>query len=182
MSTYGETTLEVVRFDKIHFLKVFLNGLYYRSSHTHEVLEIALLCEGKLSAFGKGMDEFLEPGDILICNPMQAHELHSIGGESKLLIFQLSQEWLRFFGIDRIWFDKNSLKGKSHSGLSTALLSLAEEYYLHKTPRTFYCQKLVSETVDYLMEQLPYHFSKPRDYLSGSRSERDVEMLNYIVI
>ncbi len=172
--------LEIVNYETLHFVKIFVNRIFYRSPHTHLDLEVSLVCAGKLRAVGNGLDASLEQGDILICNPKQLHEFQGVDGSARILVIQLSKEWLRFFAIGRIWFEENVLVKREHIELSSILLDLAQEYFSQKSANAFYCLQLVAATVHYLQSHIPYHFSLARDYLSDSNSERMGEILDFI--
>ena len=79
---------EIVEHLKLEDLNIFLVELSYRSPHMHKEFEIGMVLSGSVMVCANQKNERFDPGDMMIFNPHQSHELHALTEHVLLLSVQ----------------------------------------------------------------------------------------------
>ena len=125
---------EIIHHDQIQGVKLFLNDISYRTPHMHREFELILVLSGMLIVSCLDEQVFAEPGELIILNPWQTHELRTRDCVAACLILQVSPEAFRGFfpAAGRIRFRSASLQKLSVSTqdeLHRTMLSLGQVYF-----------------------------------------------------
>ena len=93
---------EIVEHLKLEDLNIFLVELSYRSPHMHKEFEIGMVLSGSVMVCANQKNERFDPGDMMIFNPHQSHELHAYTIPSVLSLTSVSSI-LNFLTRDNGW-------------------------------------------------------------------------------
>ncbi|MDD6302928.1 MAG: AraC family transcriptional regulator [Bacillales bacterium] len=145
MSMY-ESKLEIIKYQKIKHIKVFVNKVNYVAKHVHNDIEIFIVLSGKgLVKFNSAEHSFSE-GDMFLINSGEPHSLSFVAdkNDSKSfegvtsLFIQISNHFLRdyFPLIQTLSFDsinlKKELKKEEYKKMLSLLIYTALNYFSGK--------------------------------------------------
>ena len=180
--------LEIVRHSKLSHVNMFVVAMEYRTPHLHRDFELFLILEGHLTLLSKGNSYTALPGEMLLINPNQPHELLSQGViGATLLCLQVSP---RFFnemmpGIADIFFDEVRLFDHTHgnwfSGLTRLLIEMATAYMRCAKHYELFCASRLDELFYQLLSHLPHHSLSAAEQNSLQRNtERIIRLLDFV--
>ncbi len=72
---------EIVEYDHLPYLNIFVNRIKYRSPHFHPALEIGLVLEGEGEFVIAGQILSLHQGDLVMLNQNQLHSIRALGDD-----------------------------------------------------------------------------------------------------
>ncbi len=81
---------EIVKYQKIRGLSIFLNAVDYRRAHEHPEWELIWVLERNLLISCDGNQTLLEPGQMVLFSPHELHELRTQGESCVFLCMQLA--------------------------------------------------------------------------------------------
>ncbi|MCD8293901.1 MAG: AraC family transcriptional regulator [Clostridia bacterium] len=156
-----EQKIETVSYEKQRFIKLFVNGIYYRAPHRHTEPEIDLVCSGNYKVITQGTAYDAVKGDVLVFSPYQNHELKSSSGDRvQVLILQISKEWFKSMQLGNISFGETLV---SASGNTEALgkvyrdfQDLSRNYFRNGPLSQLQCSRDLSALVYDLMQIVPW--------------------------
>ncbi|MCD8307370.1 MAG: AraC family transcriptional regulator [Clostridia bacterium] len=178
-----EQKIETVSYEKQSFMKLFVNGIYYRAPHRHTEPEIDLVCSGKYKVITKDTTYDAGKGDALVFSPYQNHELKSADGDRvQVLILQISKEWLKSLKLGNISFKGTFVDAR---GDAEALgrfyrdfLELAVNYFRGGELSQLQCSRDLSALVYDLLQIVPWENTE--DMADDSDQARFQSLLAYI--
>lgn len=110
----GQSEYELIRYEKIRHMQIFIVFIHARSAHVHRAWELALVLEGRASIRLRDRTYTAGPGDLFLFNPNQSHEIVSLDPTPvRILILQTS---IHFCGeyipaLSRVEYDQVKLSG-----------------------------------------------------------------------
>jgi len=156
---------EIVQHPKISYTNLFIVALEYRTPHLHRDFEFNLVLEGDLEMRVNGEKVIGQPGDLLLLNPNQPHELLTHGDiGATLLCMQISPKFFKdtFPVIASTYFDVVKIAFRETSShLKECLknfIELAIAYMDRRTCYQLYCVARLNENFYTLLENVPHHF------------------------
>ena len=126
---------EIIRHDKIKDMRIFVNAIHMRSLHMHHDMELLFVIDGKGSVNIRNAKREVGPGDSILINAYESHEIISYDGSVTFLIIQFSNHFLRdyFYAIrNTVFLDndpRNCLSEKDYRNFTGLILHLAKVYF-----------------------------------------------------
>lgn len=92
-----DNPLELITYEKIRHVKLFVNSITYRTFHTHNAFEfVCMLSSNQAFLSVQNEKTTLEQGDVYLINPYQPHEiLSSKNSETTCLFLQFSRTFMQ---------------------------------------------------------------------------------------
>ena len=85
-----ESEYEIVRFDRIPHMKLFINELEYRTSHLHKEFEVIYVVKNPLMLKFPGTEHILNEGQACILNPNQVHMMEKVSKPCSFICIQFA--------------------------------------------------------------------------------------------
>lgn len=153
---------EIVDYKQLSNVNLFVVDLMYRNLHMHKEFELCLVLDGPLEVYTcKSLSQH-RPGDLLLFNPNQPHELRSKDGSNALILsLQISP---RFFSpyyqlvetLEFEYFDVSDYcTAEENAQLKNALFELSRTYFTQPQYYEFSCISLISQTFQSLLRLIP---------------------------
>lgn len=140
MKHHQDSELQIIRYEKIRYLSVFLVGIIFRNMHEHGNFELDLVISGTGRMNLRDQCLQLRPGAVLILNPYTPHELVSDKLEPvQILSFQISSRFCEeyfpeFFYTSFKEIDVTELIPKDQPVQIRDLMLSTAAYYLEEGP------------------------------------------------
>lgn len=137
-----ESKIEIVKYQKVKHIKVFVNKINYVENHIHNDIEIFIVLSGKVSIKLNAFEQKLSVSDMFLINSSDVHSLSSYADEdgklfedSTSLFIQISNHFAReyFPKIRTLVFEslnlKNVLKKEDYQEMLSLLILTAVDYF-----------------------------------------------------
>lgn len=137
-----ESKIEIVKYQKVKHIKVFVNKINYVENHIHNDIEIFIVLSGKGSIKLNSTEQKFSVGDMFLINSGDVHSLSSYADEdgkffedSTSLFIQISNHFAReyFPKIRTLVFEslnlKNVLKKEDYQEMLSLLILTAVDYF-----------------------------------------------------
>lgn len=148
---------EIIRHPQIEGLSVFFDTVDYRTPHIHPEWELILDVDGVLQVAGGAMRQELLPGQMLLLNPRQPHELHKKAESATFLCLQCSDRLLP--GLERLSVEMvlphTVLPPAEYAALRGEVFELAEQYLTRPAHYELYCAAKAGLILCRLLTVLP---------------------------
>ena len=96
MGAIQKTEIELIRYEKLRHVHIFLINVLYRNMHEHSDFELNLILEGRVVVRSRGGEIRAGAGELLLFNSYEPHEIAvDGGGPARLLSMQLSNHFCR---------------------------------------------------------------------------------------
>ncbi|MCC8162461.1 MAG: AraC family transcriptional regulator [Lachnospiraceae bacterium] len=162
---------EIVEHPQIPDVKIFVVEMTYRSPHTHREFEICVVLSGEISIYTNQKTQVFRKGDLMIFNPYQMHELHSLTEKTMLLSVQISFGFCRkiFSEIRNLKFDHVELpaetfrSGQEFQHLWRLFLDSAILYMKRSRNYEFFCMGRLYEAFGMLLDTQPWHILSEKE-------------------
>ena len=182
---------EVISYEQISDLDVFLVRMHERGPHLHQDMEIGLVLDGHVVLETGGMRRNLRCGDIYLVNPLEAHRFASVENEDGiLLIVQISAQLVEcaFSGAKNIRYACDaalrtalSAAPDQYARLSELLTELGAVFFGRRPNYEFACLSCVGQIYYLLNTNLPWTFLDTAEGLPHrERADRMLSILDYI--
>lgn len=122
---------EVISYEKIKYINIFINDVNYRTPHIHGDFEICIVLKGEIVYKISGIEYNCKESDIVICNPLEIHEMFS-ENNAVLLCIQFSPEYLKELGYENVLFDINYISADErvkYKRTYEAIYRLSKSYF-----------------------------------------------------
>lgn len=154
---------EIIHYPQIDGLNLFFDTVDYRTPHVHPELELIWMVEGRLAISCGNQAHEAGQGALVLFNPSQPHEFHSLEERCTFLCLQLSLEGflrgypeLRRLTVDGIFPDQ-WLPEEEGRTLRRRLLSLARVYFEQPEHYPLYCEGQAGLILYQLFSRMPTH-------------------------
>lgn len=183
-----EQEYEIVKHLQLEDLNIFLVNMTYRRLHVHKEFEICMVLAGSLKVYERQGYISLGRGDIVLFNPRQAHELHSLTENTVLLSIQISGNFCRkiYPDIRLLEFEENILtldkyEREQKARLCGSILNLAKFYFLNEPGYNFFCMSSLFELWGILINYYPWHIITEKEKAERyNKSNRLEHIMAYI--
>ena len=182
-----DSELVQARFDKLHHINIHINYINFFTMHEHDCLELVIVLKGKGTIRSDQGSFPVGPGDILLRNFYDPHEMATIGAESlSTLCVQLSANFCRdyFPKLRNLRFDTaalNTLPGTDLQQIHDLAIGAARDFMKEETGYQLACVGKLSSLLALLITKLPYSVTESEEYLSTrSKSDRKRRIIHYI--
>jgi AraC-like DNA-binding protein/quercetin dioxygenase-like cupin family protein len=178
--------IEIVEYDRIEGLNMFMNTVDYRTPHQHDELELIWNLDGVLHVGSMGEDYVLDPGSILLVNREVIHEFRGEEGGATFLCMQLDLTRFRSSrSSGQILFDAflpdRYLSGEEMTAVRKDILSLFSAYLKEEPDYGIYCASMAGLILYRLLRAMPHHEETLQE--AGERiqkSQRMQRLLDYV--
>ena len=148
---------EIIRHPQIEGLSVFFDTVDYRTPHIHPEWELILDVDGVLQVASGAMRQELLPGQMLLLNPRQPHELHKKAESTTFLCLQCSDRLLP--GLERLSVEMvlphTVLPPAEYAALRGEVFELTEQYLTRPAHYELYCAAKAGLILCRLLTVLP---------------------------
>lgn len=174
---------EIVKHAQMQEMNIFLVEMTYRTPHMHREFEVCMVLSGTVTIYvGRKMESF-QKGDIILFNPYQAHELHSLTEKSMLLSIQVAVSFCKrvypeisCLKFDDIAVSQETIKKEELRRLRQLFLDMSTTYLKKETNYEFFCMSNLYEIFGILLNTQPWHIISEREnteqYNKGKRLNR----------
>lgn len=177
--------LEVVVYEKLRHVKVFLNRIIYRNFHMHSAFELLLVLDGSGRLNLHGSTIGLEPGSLVLLNPQEPHEIQSGSEAVSTVVFQVSQQFCREYSpvFQNIRFqeaDLSAFMGETPSlyRRCCGLICEASLEYLEAGPGfELKCISHITELFWLLFQNIPHQILSDHERTNRKRKVRRVSRI-----
>lgn len=174
---------EIIEHSQIEDLNIFLVEMTYRCPHMHREFEICMVLSGTVTIYTGGERRNFEKGGLILFNPRQTHEIHTLTENSLILSVQVASGFYKriYPEISRLEFEDTAVLAGEKSEekrrkLQALILELASAYMEKETGYEFFCMAYLSEFFGELLQNQPWHLisekEKSERYTKGKRMNR----------
>lgn len=152
-----QSEYELIRYEKIRHMQIFIVCIYFRNAHTHRAWELALVLEGKASIRLKDRSFTAERGDLFLFNPNQSHEITSLEETPvRILIVQVSTHFCGeyFPALGRMEFERLQLEDAD--ALSVRMIETARVFWKGAPYSQLTCVAQICLLFRDLLERVPH--------------------------
>ena len=171
---------EVISYEQLSDLNVFLVRMQERATHLHPDMELGLVLDGGIVLERGGARRTLRRGDLYLVNPLEAH-----CGE--LLIAQISARLVEriFSGAKNIRYacgiSLRTAMPRQCEELSALLTELGGAFFARRSSYEFQCLACVGRIYHLLNTHLPWSFLDTSEEVPRrERADRMLAVLDYI--
>lgn len=179
--------LERVRFEKMRHISVFINSIVFRNMHEHSALELAIVLRGKGRIIRNHGQFSVKPGDIILYNFYEPHEIAADGAEPlSTLCIQVSNRFCKdyFPKLPNLKFDTSYLATLSAEDLQQIhdlTFGVAQDYFAEAPGYQLACIGRIGMLLSFLMKKLPFTVVSDTEFNARqSRTARMRRIVAYI--
>ncbi len=176
---------EIVKHAQMQDLNIFLVEMTYRSPHMHKEFEICMVLSGTVTIYTSQETQNFEKGDLILFNPYQTHELHSLTEKSIILSIQAASGFCKraYPEISRVKFEdvvlsmeKLECGEKGIYYLQKLLLEVSKIYLRKEDNYEFFCMSRLYEVFGILLSSQKWQIISEKErterYNRGKRLKR----------
>ena len=133
--------LEIIQHRQIDGLTLFLNTVDHRTTHVHSEWELIWILDQPLSVTCDSKSFRAEPGQMVVFNPNEPHELKKVTVGCTFLCLQISPKILPVMAqivvtdhLPHLW-----LESREYNQLQKSVVSMMEYYLQRKEQYSLYC-------------------------------------------
>lgn len=178
--------VEVIGYSRQAQINVFLNRIRYRMPHFHNVLEMSLSLEESSDWTILGQNRRIRPGDIVLLNPNQLHEIHAPQEACLNLYIQFPPSLFTHTvpAMVDIHFDKTIIRpedGPYYENLRDLILAFSILYLQKEETYPFSAISLFYLIMDQLIQHVDHRFLSPEEaYKQKTEADRISRLMDFI--
>lgn len=181
--------LELISFEKIRHIKLFVNNIVYRAFHTHNAGELLCVLEGEAIVSVQNEKFTVRRGDVLMISPHKVHDILSLEKNgTKFLILQISRHFMQDYlpnfrtTVFTDIFPTEKLDEKTGRKLWRCLFELAAKYFQNdeKDDALFILSRTFG-VLEILFSALRYEILNEEQYLDHKKiAARITRIVEYV--
>ncbi len=180
----GKSEYELIHYETMRHLQCFIICISFRNAHIHRAWELGLMLEG--SARIRMRDESFQvgPGDLLLFNPNQSHEIASLTSQPvKILIVQAA---VHFCGdymptLRRVEFEQvrvsEAVSAPVLAVLARRMTDTARSFWSGEPYSPLYCVAQVCLLFRDLLLRVPYRTISDSEYSSRKKKADRIDRI-----
>lgn len=179
-NTENSNRFEVVSYDKIKHLNLFLNNIVYRGFHIHNELELLCVFRGSCTIVARGNAIEAKAGSVVLVGHNVVHAIRADGG-ADFLVVQISRHILGeyFPALKTTYFEAFDLAAALPAGerarLWGHLYRLARHYIEGDALYQLHCIAAAAELLCAVYRNAPHSsVYNTADYLARKRAEQRI--------
>ena len=187
MESNINSELERVRFEKIRHISVFINSIMFRNMHEHGALELAIVLKGKGRIIRNHGQFYVKPGDIILYNFYEPHEIAADGVEPlSTLCIQVSNRFCKeyFPKLPNLKFNTSrlaTLPAEDLQHIHDLAFGVAQDYFGEATGYQLACIGKIGTLLAFLMNKLPFAVASEAEFNARqSKTARMRRVVSYI--
>lgn len=176
MANLQKTELEVIRYEKMRHLHIFLVNVLFRNMHEHSDFELDMVLRGSAVVRCHTGEKRVQAGDILLFNSYEPHEIVSESTEPvQILSVQISNHFCReyFPRMHNVEFadtvPAEVLDKADMDDLRAMLLKTTCSFVKEEPGFQFDCVGQVSLLLSLLLRKLPHVMIDDQEYAARKR-------------
>lgn len=176
MGNIKNSEFEVIRYEKLRHLHVFLVNVLFRNMHEHSDFELNVVLRGSAVVRCHSGECRVSEGAVLLFNSYEPHEIASDTTEPvQLLSVQISNHFCReyFSRMHNVEFGptdlRTALTEEDLAALRKVIFTTARAFFEEKPGFQFICVGHVSLLLAELLEKLPYVLIDDQEYAARKR-------------
>ncbi len=179
---------ELIRYERIPHLHLFIVSISFRNAHIHRAWELGLVLEGRACVRLRDRSVEIGPGELLLLNPNQSHEITSLGpGAVQILILQTSVHFCEEYmpALRRVEFDclclSDCLTEEQRRETGARMEQTARAYWEGEPYSQLYCVAQYCLLLRDLLRWLPHRMISDAEYASRTKkADRLARVTGYI--
>lgn len=182
-----EQEYEIVEHPYIKYVNLFMAQIGYRTPHLHSDMELMFIARGDVSYSTIKKTESFKPGDFIIMNSNEVHEIINQGEDTLMICLQVSPKYFRqiYPGMEKLKFQDMNVgkyfKDDELEEFNNIFLTLAQTYYSREEGYELKCGEFICGIFWGLLKNIPHHFlSEEEKRNSYVKAERLNRILNYM--
>ncbi len=180
----GQSEYEFIHYETMRHLQCFVNCISFRNAHIHRAWELGLVLEGSARIRMKEDAFQVGPGELLLFNPNQSHEIASLTPQPvKILIIQVA---VHFCGdymptLRRVEFDRVRVSGAVSAPtlavLARQMTDTARSFWSGEPYSPLYCVAQVCLLFRDLLLRAPYRTISDAEYSSRKKKADRIDRI-----
>lgn len=189
-----ESKIEIVKYQKVKHIKVFVNKINYVENHIHNDIEIFIVLSGRGSIKLNSVEQRFSVGDMFLINSGDVHSLSlDTDDDSKIcegstsLFIQISNHFAReyFPKIRTLVFEslnlKNVLKKEDYQEILSLLVLTAVDYFSERDYFELDVVSNVSKVLTILLKNVKHEIINEVQKIRIQKQQRRLErIISYI--
>lgn len=187
MDSRSNGELVRARFDKIHHINIHINSIVFFSMHEHDCLELVIVLRGKGTTTCDQGTFPVGPGDIMLRNFYDPHEMATIGAEPlSTLCLQVSANFCReyFPKLRELRFDTarvSQLPAEDLQKIYDLAIGAAQDFFNEAPGYQLACVGKISSLIAFLIEKLPCRQNQSEELMAKrTKGDRKRRLIDYI--
>ena len=162
--------LEIVQFQQLHGLNIFVNTVTYRSRHFHHEWELLWVLDAPLKVIWLQKEYILQPGELALFPPWIPHELQQVSGICTFLCLQIADSGLSLPAriVTQDILVKKHLSSEAFLNLRRDVLEIAESYFHANEFYELLCFGKSALVLHQLLNALPHYMLSVEDAATES--------------
>ena len=182
-----QNEFEIVAHKKLQHVNLFVNEITYRSFHFHNDFELMCVLDGEGFVSTQNQQIPLFPGNVVLMNSVEPHEITGGGQPVTVVILQVSNHFLMdyFPRIRNLVFEKHNLSGlcsaEELEPLWSSLFVLLKTYLQEQDCYELTCVSALCQIFSFLLSHVPHQILSDREYEQRKKQfHRIVRIFSYI--
>lgn len=174
---------EVIYHRQVEGLSIFFNTVDYRTLHIHPEWELIWVLDGGLAVTSSAERYLVRPGDLILFNPNEPHELHKAGESCTFLCLQISPnilpELLPVHVDEKL--PHRCMQEAEVERLRESLKQIMKAYLAKEDHYSLFCIGKSFELLYFLLKSLPTHLrTKEETEIISKRNARIKRLIQYV--
>ncbi len=179
--------LEIIRYPQIEGMSLFFDTIDYRTAHFHPEWELLYVMDQPLMITSKGTMQKVLPGEMILFNPLEAHEFRKDSQSCTAFFLQFSPQLfsMAYPRIDYLFFDhqriSDDLGAEQKKRVSSLLFRMMDSYLSEREGYQLACLSDCAEVLRLLYLNLPQHVLSSEEIdIREKRTARLSRFLKYV--
>ncbi|MCC8129820.1 MAG: AraC family transcriptional regulator [Clostridiales bacterium] len=180
----GQSEYEFIHYETMRHLQCFVNCISFRNAHIHRAWELGLVLEGSARIRLKEDAFQVGPGDLLLFNPNQSHEIASLNPQPvKILIIQTAVHFCGDYmpALRQVEFDRVRVSGEVSAPvlavLARRMVDTARSFWSGEPYSPLYCVAQVCLLFRDLLLRVPYRTISDAEYSSRKKKADRIDRI-----
>ena len=176
MANIKNSEFEVIHYDKLRHLHIFLVNVLFRNMHEHSDFELNVVINGSAVIRCHHGEFRVKRGDVLLFNSYEPHEIASDTTEPvQLLSMQISNHFCReyFPRFHNVEFSATALHtvldGQALGELKRMIFTATRSFYTERPGFAFTCVGQVCLLLSRLLDRIPHGMIDEQEYAARKR-------------
>ena len=173
--------LEIIQYQHVDGLSVFVNTVRYRSPHFHQDWELLWVLDAPLSVTCKQVTTLLHPGEVALFSPNLVHELRQTGKTCTFLCLQIASGPLTGnIVMDHIHLAPY-LSKEDYRTVHELMLDIAKAYFYQDDFYELYCRGKSELLLHLLVSRLPCRRMTEEETMNiGRKNGRLLRLVEFV--
>ncbi len=179
--------LEIIRYPQIEGMSMFFDTIDYRTAHFHPEWELLFVLDQPLVITADGKTQRILPGEMILFNPLEAHEFRKDRQSCTAFFLQFSPQLfsMAYPRIDYLFFDhlriSDRLSADEKSRAAAVLFDMMDRYLREQDGYQLECLSMCAQVLRLLLQKVEHHvLSSEETAVREKRTARLSRFLKYV--